>query len=96
MPIPDSAEKFCAQQLTRRAARMAADLRRLAERVEQEASQADRVPSPGLASYASIAANIQHQIMNALPNLQLNALTTLAQDADAARMQPERHQAPEF
>lgn len=85
MPIPESVEAMSARQLARRADRIAADLRRLAERVEQEASRIDRVGKPGIPNYATVAANIQHAVVGALPNLQLNALTTDAQDADAAR-----------
>ena len=86
MPIPESAEAMCAQYLTDRAGRVADDLRRLAERVEQMASRVARVGSPGIRSYAVVASDIQHAVMNELPNLRLDGLTTLAQDADAERM----------
>lgn len=84
MPI-ETNEQFCAKHFTTRADRLAADLRRLAERVEQETGRADRVGRPGIPSYASIAADIVHDVMNALPNLNMHGLIVAAQDADAAR-----------
>jgi hypothetical protein len=95
MPIPASVEAMCAQQLAHRAATVAADLRKLAERVEQAAGRIDRVGAPGIRSYAAVAADIQHAVMNELPNLRLDGLTTAAQDADAARA-AERTAAAEF
>jgi len=85
MPIPESEEEMCAQHLATRADRVAADLRRLAERVQQEASRIGRVGRPGIPNYATVASDIQHAVLSALPNLHLEALTTTAQDADAAR-----------
>ena len=83
---PGSVEQFCAQHFTIRADRIAADLRRLAERVEQEASRVDRVGKPGTPSYAGVAADVVHAVMNALPNLNFHGLVVAAQDADRARL----------
>lgn len=87
---PTTAQEFCANQITRRANKMAADLRRLAEAIELEATRGvANVGKPGWPSYASVAATIQHEVMTVLMNLHVDALTTDACEADTARLKGE-------
>jgi hypothetical protein len=82
---PETVEEFAAQQLKRRIVTIAHRLRQLAEVVEREATTVERVGSPGVSAYAYAASHVQHAITNAIPNLNLDALTTDAADADMAR-----------
>lgn len=76
-------ETWTANRLKAVADRVAADLTDLADRIRQEADQIDRPRSNGGDTYAFRAEFIHGRIMNALPNLPLGSLITLAATADS-------------
>lgn len=86
---PTTVEGLAARQLRRRVERVAADLERLAEEVRRATSGIDRIGNPGRRQYAQVASDVQHAVMNAMPNLGLDALTHDAADADIARAKGE-------
>jgi hypothetical protein len=79
-------EAWTAEILEGHIKRAALALRQTADALEREAGRLDRVGSPGLRTYAVVASNVQHAVANALSNLQLDALTIDASEADAARV----------
>lgn len=82
---PETAEEIHADQLRKRVLKVAANLRHLADDVEREARGTDKPQS----SYAWVANNVTNEIMGALMNMQLGALSVDAAEADIARAKGE-------
>lgn len=82
---PETVEEFHADQLRKRVERVATDLRRLADDVEREVRGTVNPRS----SYAWVAHNVTNEIMGALMNMQLGALSLDASEADKARAKGE-------
>jgi hypothetical protein len=80
--LHEDGEAWTAAQLKKVANRVAADLADLADRIQQEADQIDRRRRNSSDTYAERVAFIHSRIMNALPNLQLGSMITLAATAD--------------
>lgn len=86
---PTTAEEYAAQQMRRRIDSIAADLSALADTVRRQGSDTLLVGGRGRNSYGEIAARVQREVMNALPNLGLDALTNAAATADLIRAKGE-------
>lgn len=89
MTGPTTAEEYAAQRMRQRMASIAADLEALADTVRREGPETRLVGGPGRETYGGIAARVQREVMNALPNLGLDALATIAAQADIARARGE-------
>lgn len=87
---PETVEQFHAKFLTESIDKTVDGLRRLADRVEAEATRVPKVGSgPGRGTYAAIAADVIHDITWGVANLQLERLCTEAAAADTARAKGE-------
>lgn len=84
-------EQFCADQMARRITRIADRMREFADRVERGAHGVSYVAKreQGWNTYASIASEVQHEIVTMLANLHAEGLTTDAQQADEYRLKGE-------
>lgn len=94
--MPDTAkpaiptwQQKSAEILANRIARVAADLRVLADRCESYARQTTSTDQPP-ASFANIASGVQHQLLWGVANLAMDSLVQAAYDADAARADATR------
>lgn len=77
-------EEYAAKFLVQQIVRVAGQLRRLAETVEDHAARVARVP--GRSNYGSVAYEVQHDVAWALANMWIPGLTQAAYDADYARL----------
>lgn len=88
-PAPDprerTEEQMYAQFLGQTITGIAAKLRRMADSVEHQGQQVARVGGPGRPGYASLAAEVQHDLLWGFVNLHLDRLVQEAGDADIAR-----------
>jgi hypothetical protein len=80
--LHEDGEAWTAAQLKKVANRVAADLADLADQIQRAADQIDLPRNSGPDTYAGRVAFINSRIMNALPNLQVGSLITLAATAD--------------
>ncbi|MFY1595530.1 hypothetical protein [Micromonospora sp. WMMD737] len=86
---PRTAEEYAAQRMRQRIESIARDLIDLADTVRRQGPETMLVGGPGRESYGDIASRVQREVMNALPNLGLDALTGIAANADIARAKGE-------
>lgn len=70
-----------ADMLRSRMEKISARLRDMADAVDRHAADIDRVPTPGRASYGSVVASVQHEVLWGVANLSLDGLTSAAADA---------------
>lgn len=83
--LPRTAESMSARELRQEIERVADGLERLASHVRQCSFGVEGAGSSTDGAYVRIAADIQHYIAGALPNLLLSRLAIIAADADIAR-----------
>jgi hypothetical protein len=86
---PVTAEEWNAKFLREGIARIAADLRRLAEEVERTTVGIDRIGRPGRDNYGQVAAEVDHVVSWGFANLKTESLIRSATDADIARAKGE-------
>lgn len=85
-PRERTVEQIQADFLAHTVTSIAEKLRRLADGAERQAGQFAKVGESGhRASYASIAAEVQHDVLWGFVNLNLDRLVLEASDADVAR-----------
>lgn len=81
----ETVEEYAAQDLARPIVRAAGELRHVAAVVERSVDTIARVGGPGRQTYASIAEDVQSEVLNMLVNLSLGSMIMAASDADRAR-----------
>lgn len=86
--LPPTAEQYIAEQLRRRIRAVASDLRSYADDVERIADNVGESTRPDQ-KYGTAAQRLLSTVMNALPNLGLDSVVSLATDADIARAKGE-------
>lgn len=82
--LPTEAEMNVAA-LRRRMQAVSRRLEDLSVSVRHRIDSLDRVPSPGVPNYATVAATVQREVLWGLANLSIDALTSPAADADVAK-----------
>lgn len=88
-PEATTVERMTTAMIQRRLTDITRRLRDMADEVERAQSRLNRVPAPGVPTYATVVSNVQHSVLWGLANLSIDGLTTLAAEADVAREKGE-------
>jgi hypothetical protein len=89
MATEPTVEAYIAKMVERKITDISTALHDLAREIERQTASVERVGTPGVPNYSTIARSIHQKVMSALPQLGVDVLIDHAATADIARAKGE-------